>query len=113
MSEFPIVLVKNLPYNATSEALYGLFGKYGPINQLRVPENSGNEASPVNLGSCFIIYNNVSSAKKAAAELNGVNFDGRYLVSTMYHVDRSRLEQEDMVMRREHVEKLKQAYGVQ
>jgi pre-mRNA branch site protein p14 len=113
MSEFPIVLVKNLPYTASSEALYGLFGKYGPINQVRVPENSGTGPTPGNLGTCFIIYNNVSSAKKAAAELNGVNFEGRYLVSTMYHVDRSKLQQEDLMMRKDQVEKLKRVYGVQ
>jgi pre-mRNA branch site protein p14 len=31
-----ILFVRNLPYKLTSEDMYDLFGKYGPIRQIRV-----------------------------------------------------------------------------
>ena len=30
-----IIYVRNLPYKITSEELYDIFGKYGPIRQIR------------------------------------------------------------------------------
>ncbi|KAK6455857.1 uncharacterized protein RJT20DRAFT_51185 [Scheffersomyces xylosifermentans] len=110
--EYPIVLVKNLPYNTSSAALYDLFGKYGSINQLRLPDDTSSQ-SKLNLGSCFIIYNNLANAQRAASELNGVNFSGRYLVASLFQVDKSNLTSEDMIVRKEQLTKLKQMYGIE
>lgn len=79
--ELPIVLVKNLPYDASTGLLFGLFNKYGPVNQIRISDGS----SPA--GTCFVIYTNMEDASKAASELNGINFQSRYLVLTMYKAD--------------------------
>jgi pre-mRNA branch site protein p14 len=105
--DFPILLVKNLPYNPDISSLYSLFGKYGNINQVRIPESRSN-----NLGTGFIVYNNFQAAKKAANELNGVNFDGRYIVVSLYHVDKSKLVQEDLQARKLELENLKANHGI-
>lgn len=109
-SEFPIVIVKNLPFNTPTDTLYELFGKYGNINQLRVPETSSQDRS--NLGSCIIVYNNSSNAKRASSELNGINFGGRYLVSSLYSVDSSKLLEEDYIVRKTQLDELKKQYGI-
>ncbi|ODV81518.1 uncharacterized protein CANTADRAFT_19151 [Suhomyces tanzawaensis NRRL Y-17324] len=108
--DYPIVLVKNLPYNTSSAALYDLFGKYGNISQVRVPDGSSGQAS---LGTCIVVYNNLENAIRASQELNGVNFHGRYLVSVMYQVDASKIMQEDLVVRKAHIEELKREYKIE
>lgn len=106
--DFPIVLVKNLPYNPNTTSLYSLFGKIGTINQIRVP---GEKST--NLGTCFVIYTDVQSAKKAVSELNGVNFEGRYIVVSLYQVDKSKLVEEDLEARKVNMEKMKEEYGIE
>lgn len=102
--EFPIVLVKNLPYNTSNSSLYEFFGKYGYINQIRI-----NSSQP---GTCFIIYHNIKNAQRAAQDLNGVNFNGRYLVISMYQVDKSKINEEEMALRQEQLNLLKQQYSI-
>ena len=51
-NDFPIVLVKNLPYDVSTKSLYELAGKFGNIHQLRIPVDVQNK------GTCFIVYNN-------------------------------------------------------
>lgn len=102
--DFPIVQVKNLPYNTSTSAIYELASPYGSINQVRVP--SGN----ANAGTCIIVYNNMVSATRASNEINGVNYRGRYLVAHLYTVDRLKLMHEDYIHRKEHLETLKRRY---
>lgn len=77
----PIVLVKNLPFDASLALLYELFSKYGPVNQVRVLDGS---APP---GTCFVVYTTMEAAQTAAKELNGINFHTRYLVLHLYKAD--------------------------
>lgn len=105
-SEFPIVIVKNLPYSSSTSSLYELFGNYGNIYQVRIANENGQP------GTCFIIYNNIESAVKASKGLNGVNFQGRYLVAHLYQVDKSKLSKEDFILRKEQLENLKKHYGI-
>lgn len=81
MSEYPIVLVKNIPYNASTSLLYDVFGKFGPIHQLRISDGL------VPKGTCYVVYATLDAARQAAKELNGVNFHSRYLVAHLYTVD--------------------------
>lgn len=81
MSEYPIVLVKNIPYDASTKLLYDIFGKFGHIHQLRISDGL------VPQGTCYVVYSDLQAAKRAARELNGVNFHSRYLVAHMYAVD--------------------------
>jgi RNA recognition motif-containing protein len=41
-----IIYVRNLPFKITSEELYDLFGKYGPVYQIRVYVESEFNISP-------------------------------------------------------------------
>lgn len=107
--DFPIVLIKNLPFNISASSLYELLGKYGNIHQLRVPDNS-KDAQP---GTCIVIYSNMDSAQKALKELNGINLHGRYIVANLYGVEKSKLTHEDFIYRKEELEKLKQQYGIE
>lgn len=85
MSQFPIVVVKNLPYDASTALLYDLFSNFGRIHQLRISDGS------VPQGTCYVVFNVLDDAVKAARELNGVNFKSRYLVAHMLPVSDEQL----------------------
>ncbi|KAK3906772.1 putative pre-mRNA branch site protein p14 [Staphylotrichum tortipilum] len=72
------LFVKNLSYNVTPEELFDLFGKYGPIRQVR--QGIANNTK----GTAFVVYEDVMDAKQACDKLNGYNFQNRYLV-VLYH----------------------------
>lgn len=109
-SDFPIVLLKNFPYNTSSQSLFELLGKFGDIHQLRTadPKDASSQQ-----GTCFVVYHNLESAVQAAKELNGVNFHGRYLVASLYSIDKTKLSEEDFILRKEQLEQLKQQYGIE
>ncbi|KAI6783812.1 Splicing factor 3B subunit-like protein [Emericellopsis cladophorae] len=68
------LFVKNLSYNVTPEDLFDLFGKFGPIRQVR--QGIANNTK----GTAFVVYEDVLDAKSACDKLNGFNFQSRYLV---------------------------------
>ncbi|KAL6358157.1 hypothetical protein LRP88_08337 [Fusarium phalaenopsidis] len=68
------LFVKNLSYNVTPEELFDLFGKFGPIRQVRQGIASNTK------GTAFVVYEDVMDAKQACDKLNGFNFQNRYLV---------------------------------
>lgn len=74
-----ILFVKNLPANVSGETCYKIFGRYGGIRQLRL----GSE--PKTKGTCFVVYDDIFSAKSALDELTGFNVEGRYLTVLYYH----------------------------
>ncbi|ODV57966.1 RNA-binding domain-containing protein [Ascoidea rubescens DSM 1968] len=80
-SEFPIVLVKNLPYEVTTQELYDLFNKFGNIIEVR--KGIENHLK----GNCFVVYSDLKSAKSCLENLNGFNFKSRYLVALLYQID--------------------------
>ncbi|EEY19796.1 pre-mRNA branch site protein p14 [Verticillium alfalfae VaMs.102] len=61
-------------YNVTPEELFDLFGKFGPIRQVR--QGIANNTK----GTAFVVYEDVMDAKQACDKLNGFNFQNRYLV---------------------------------
>ncbi|OBA23569.1 hypothetical protein METBIDRAFT_35278 [Metschnikowia bicuspidata var. bicuspidata NRRL YB-4993] len=85
MSQFPIVVVKNLPYNVSTVLLYELFSNFGKIHQLRISDGS------VPQGTCYVVFVSTDDAAKAARDLNGVNFKSRYLVAHMLPVSDEQL----------------------
>lgn len=89
---FPILQVKNLPYNVKPEDLYELFGQFGNIHQIRL----GTDAET--RGQAFIIYKNYRNCQLAAEKLRGFNFNGRYLVVSVYTISQERVKEirEDM-----------------
>ncbi|KAH8197941.1 hypothetical protein TruAng_007891 [Truncatella angustata] len=69
------LFVKNLSYTVTPEDLFELFGKFGPIRQVRQGIATNTK------GTAFVVYEDVMDAKQACDKLNGFNFQGRYLVA--------------------------------
>lgn len=69
-----ILYVRNLPYKASSDDLYDLFGRFGAIRQVRV----GNARDT--RGTAFVVYEDIYDAKSACEQLSGFNFQGRYLI---------------------------------
>ncbi|OAX76977.1 hypothetical protein ACJ72_08729, partial [Emergomyces africanus] len=61
-------------YNVTAEELFDLFGKFGPIRQIRQGIAANSK------GTAFVVYEDVVDAKQACDKLNGFNFQNRYLV---------------------------------
>mmetsp|Transcript_2817 Transcript_2817/g.8101 ORF Transcript_2817/g.8101 Transcript_2817/m.8101 type:complete len:126 (+) Transcript_2817:211-588(+) len=74
--------VRNLPFKITSEEMYDIFGKYGPIRQIRL----GNAQDT--RGTAFVVYEDIYDAKNALEHLSGFNVCGRYLVVLYYQQTR-------------------------
>lgn len=45
-----IIFVRNLPYKITTEEMYDVFGRFGPIKQIRKGKNGDKK------GTAFIVY---------------------------------------------------------
>lgn len=85
--KFPIVLVKNLPFDVSASELYGLAGKFGKVLEIR------RGTDPHVKGNCFIVYHSLQEAEKATESLNGFNLKGRYIVALSYNIEPHLVEQ--------------------
>ncbi|EME81125.1 uncharacterized protein MYCFIDRAFT_56057 [Pseudocercospora fijiensis CIRAD86] len=101
------LFVKNLSYNVTTEELFDLFGKFGPIRQIR----QGIAANTK--GTAFVVYEDVMDAKGACDKLNGFNFQNRYLVVLYHQPEKMAKSQQDLAERQENLERLKREHGIQ
>lgn len=54
-----IIYVRNLPYKITAEELYDVFGRFGPIRQIRKGKTADKK------GTAFIVYEDIYDAKDA------------------------------------------------
>ena len=68
-----ILFVRNLPYKITPDELYDIFGRYGPIRQIR------KGVSGKTKGTAFVVYEDIYDAKNAVDHLSGFNVGGKYL----------------------------------
>ncbi|KOS48399.1 hypothetical protein ACN38_g620 [Penicillium nordicum] len=102
-----ILFVKNLNYNVTAEQLFDLFGKFGPIRQIR--QGIANTSK----GTAFVVYEDVHDAKQACDKLNGFNFQNRYLVVLYHQPEKMVRTKEDITERQENLERLKQQHGIE
>ncbi|KAK1782036.1 putative pre-mRNA branch site protein p14 [Copromyces sp. CBS 386.78] len=98
------LFVKNLSYNVTPEELFDLFGKYGPIRQVRQGIASNTK------GTAFVVYEDVMDAKQACDKLNGYNFQNRYLVVLYHQPDKMNKTKEDLDARKENLERIKRQH---
>ncbi|VVT49035.1 uncharacterized protein SAPINGB_P002072 [Magnusiomyces paraingens] len=105
--ENQILFVKNLPFNATSDDLYNLFGQFGSIRQIRVGNASNTK------GTAFVVYDHISDAKSAYNKLAGFNYQNRYLVVLFHSVNRMKKVQYDLETRRANLEQLKEKEGIE
>jgi len=100
-----ILFIKNLSYNVTTEEMFDLFGKYGPIRQIRL----GNAGTTK--GTAFVVFEDVMDAKMACEKLNGFNFMDRYLV-VLFHQPEKSGKPQDMAARQAELDKLKSRHGI-
>jgi pre-mRNA branch site protein p14 len=100
------LFVKNLSYNVTPEELFDLFGKYGPIRQVRQGIATNTK------GTAFVVYEDVMDAKQACDKLNGFNFQNRYLVVLYHQPDKMAKAKEDLEARKENLERIKKQHGI-
>jgi len=101
-----ILYVRNLPYKITADEIYDIFGKYGPIRQVRVGVN------PETKGTAFVVYEDIFDAKNACDHLSGFNVCNRYLV-VLYYQSTKMYQKVDQDKKREQLEAAKRKYGVE
>ncbi|KGB78862.1 pre-mRNA branch site protein p14 [Cryptococcus deuterogattii R265] len=75
------LFVKNLNFNITGADLYDLFGKYGPIRQIRL----GTDANLKTKGTAYVVFESPDDAKEAVNQLNGFHLMERYIVVLYHH----------------------------
>ncbi|KAJ5605844.1 Nucleotide-binding alpha-beta plait [Penicillium lagena] len=100
-------LTSSLSYNVTADQLFDLFGKFGPIRQIR--QGIANNSK----GTAFVVYEDVHDAKQACDKLNGFNFQNRYLVVLYHQPEKMARSKEDLAERQENLERLKQQHGIE
>ena len=100
-----ILFVKNLSFKVTSEEMYDLFGRFGPIRQIRLGNKNATR------GTAYVVYETPLDAKMAVDKLNGFSFGGRFLVVLFHQLDKV-VKPEDLVTRQEELERLKKQYNV-
>ena len=69
------LFVGNINWNASKEDLENIFSQYGELEEAILIKDENGRSK----GFGFISYVNEEDAKKAAAELNGFQIDGRPL----------------------------------
>ncbi|ORY34572.1 hypothetical protein BCR39DRAFT_556090 [Naematelia encephala] len=75
------LFIKNLNFNITGSDLYDLFGRYGPIRQIRL----GNDANLKTKGTAYVVYESPDDATEAITHLNGFHLMERYIVVLYHH----------------------------
>uniref|UniRef100_A0A4W5NJJ7 Splicing factor 3B subunit 6 n=2 Tax=Euteleosteomorpha TaxID=1489388 RepID=A0A4W5NJJ7_9TELE len=100
-----ILYIRNLPYKITAEEMYDIFGKYGPIRQIR----TGN--TPESRGTAYVVYEDIFDAKNACDHLSGFNVCNRYLVVLYYNANRA-FQKMDTKKKEEQLKLLKEKYGI-
>jgi len=101
------LFVKNLSYNVAPEELFELFGKFGPVRQIR--QGIANNTK----GTAFVVFEDVMDAKQACDKLNGFNFQSRYLVVLYHQPEKMVKQQQDLAERQEALERLKKEHGIE
>lgn len=101
-----ILFVKNLPFKITSEEMYDIFGKFGPIRQIRMGDTTGTK------GKAFVVYEDIFDAKNACEHLSGFNVRDRYLIVLYHKVDES-ANQVSFEQRKAALEERKKKHGIE
>jgi len=101
-----ILYIRNLPFKITPEEMYDIFGKFGPIRQIRLGTTSDTR------GTAFVVYDDIYDAKNACDHLSGFNVANRYLI-VMYHQQVKMEKKIDRKKKEEEIRKLKEKYQVE
>lgn len=87
--EFPILQIKNLPFNHNPKDLFTLLGQFGNIQEIR----TGSVSDVETRGQAIVVYTTLKAAHLAFDKLSGFNYHGRYLVVKMYTPDASVIDE--------------------
>mmetsp|Transcript_15977 Transcript_15977/g.24078 ORF Transcript_15977/g.24078 Transcript_15977/m.24078 type:complete len:126 (-) Transcript_15977:98-475(-) len=98
-----VLYVRNLPFKVTAEEMYDIFGKYGPIRQIRLGDK------PDTKGTAFVVYEDIYDAKNAVDHLSGFNVCGRYLIVLYYQATRMQ-QRVDTQKKKKELDDLKEKY---
>lgn len=101
-----ILYVRNLPFKITADELYGIFGKYGAVYQIRLGEKSSDKR-----GTAFVVYEDIYDAKAAVDHLSGFNVGGRYLV-VLYYQPAKFQKRQDAEEKKKEIEELRRQIKV-
>ncbi|EAN31752.1 RNA recognition motif family protein [Theileria parva strain Muguga] len=74
--ENDVIIVKNLPFQATKKELLELFKYYSNVKTVRIPKSAGN----THRGFGFVVFMSKNDAKLAMENLKNVHLYGRRLV---------------------------------
>ena len=100
-----MLYIRNLPFKVTAEEMYDIFGKYGPIRQIRLGDKTETR------GTAFVVYEDIYDAKNAVDHLSGFNVCGRYLIVLYYQA--SRMQQKvDTQKKKKELEELKERFDL-
>ena len=78
------IFVKRIPKGVTAKDFHERFAKYGTIVSAKLVEDDDGEA----LGYGFVLYDSEEGAKKAIAECNGKEWDGKVLYVGQFEKNR-------------------------
>lgn len=100
-----ILFVKNLPFDADTKSVFDLFGRFGPLRQVRLG-NAGETK-----GTAFVVYEDAVDARTACDKLAGFNFKGRYLVALFHQPDKTAATH-SIEARQQALDETKRKYGM-
>ncbi|CAD7697014.1 unnamed protein product [Ostreobium quekettii] len=100
-----ILYVRNLPFNISTDELYDIFGKYGPIRQIRVG------CTKETRGTAYVVYEDIYDAKNACDHLSGFNVQNRYLIVLYYNPQRQ-TKKVGTKEKEEEIKRMQTKYGV-
>ena len=100
-----VLYVRNLPYDITDEDMYGIFGRYGAIRQVRMGDTQQTK------GTAYVIYEDIYDARNAQGQLSGYNLKNRYLVVN-YHQEKNLRTKLSVEEQEEELRRMQEAAGV-
>ena len=97
--------VRNLPFSISTEDLYDIFGKYGPIRQIRLGTTKETR------GTAYVVYEDIYDAKNACDHLSGFNVQNRYLI-VLYFNPARQTKKLGTAGKEEEISKMQRKYNV-
>ncbi|BGP51518.1 Multiple RNA-binding domain-containing protein 1 [Rhodotorula kratochvilovae] len=104
------LFLRNLPFTATREDLYHVFGAYGSVEQVHIPVDSRTGASK---GLAYVSFANSADAVAAHDALDGTTFQGRllHILPAIGRSSKSSADGRPSTLKEDRLERRKQSAG--